>query len=280
MKKYRYFSLIIIFSFLVSIIYFPIPEVKASNNWDNFIDFVRTNLGFVSVNNGSLSGMSRDDFYDSLYNTPLVWTDNGQDFSFTPANEFSRSEWTNVCKVGSGSDTRFNNFNIQDCLIKSDYIKDNGSGYDLSSFPSLSSSVNSANPLDGVEVITNFSNFTYGNNSILYTQTCNILKNDISNNDKFFIVSYPVVLDNSAQKYVYRSVFYGLNNIDYLFLVKWQSGSKYRGVLKYHNNVSNSFIGANGLHIIVNHKHIIVLIALLAYTILNQLWIIVLFVVI
>lgn len=159
MKKIKVYPFLFIFTLLLSFFYVPLPSVKSANTWDNFIDFVRTNLGFVSVNNGTLSGMSRDDFYDSLYNTPLVWTDNGQDFSFTPANEFTRGEWTNVCKVGSSDDTRFNNFNIKDCLIKSNYINDNGSGYDLSSFPKLSGSSNVISPLDGVEVKTNFGDF-------------------------------------------------------------------------------------------------------------------------
>lgn len=237
MRKIKIYPFLFIFTLLLSFFYFPLPSVKSANNWDNFIDFVRTNLGFVSVNNGSLSGMSRDDFYDSLYNTPLVWTDNGQDFSFTPSNEFSRGEWTQVCKVGTSDDTRFNNFNIQDCLIKSDYIKDNGSGYDLSSFPKISAQ-NTSSPLDGVEVKTNFGNFSYPSSNSFYTSYLDYVKTQcFSNHNNLLMISGIGSDDNSKVN------FYSFtDNTDFCYLVTSGNssiGRRFEFGINYNNSIND-----------------------------------------
>ena len=241
MKKIKVYPFLFIFTLLLSFFYVPLPSVKSANNWDNFIDFVRTNLGFVSVNNGTLSGMSRDDFYDSLYNTPLVWSDNGQDFSFTPVNEFTRGEWTQVCKVGSSDDTRFNNFNIQDCLIKSDYIKDNGSGYDLSAFPTLSGTANAVNPLDGVIVKTNFSDFNphfeVSANPVYAESLFNSIKNMyLSQFDNLYIVSgYPLSPYNGINNY-----FISLNDY-YDFICLFTNSDGYINGNGYYFHNSNGW---------------------------------------
>ena len=240
-------SILIIFTFSISNI--PLNELNTvyaeTNVATNFIDFLRTNLGLAKVNNGSLSNVSRDDFAQSLYNTPLVWTDNGVNFSFTPSDEFSKSQWNQMCIYGGSEDTRFVDFDLQECLIKSQYIEDNGSGINLSKFPKLSDNTNTSSPLDGIEIKTNFSDFSYGQTDVpLYGITADYIKSDVSSNSSSYII-YSGKTSKNGNVYIYKTAFIGLNDVDYYALVRnnVNSNNSQYYIASFYNNTWSQVIG-------------------------------------
>lgn len=226
---------------------FPFHTVKAATITENFVDFLRTNLGMVKISNGSLSNIDRYDFYVSLYNTPLVWTYNGQDFNFVPSSYFNSLEsWITVCNPNnqSGSfDPQFVDFDIKECLIKSGYIRDTGTGYDLSDFPKLSNISDTVSPLDGIVVKTNFSDYdNYSSFTIRpsYNNTfINSLKSDfISNYGNVILISGRT---NASNTNVFRTLFLSVNSSsDYFFIIPVSQNNNtfvyYQTV--FHNNNS------------------------------------------
>lgn len=259
-QKKRIISVVLCATIIIPLLFYKPTKIYAQNefglNGEQFVDWFLTSVGGAMVENGSMVGLDPDVFYGMLYNTPLTVENYPMSasgtYTFTPSQEFgSKNEWIKVCNGSwdpqGPASTFWQSFDLADCFIDSGFIEQNENGVKIKEIPTLSDSTDLSEPLDGVEVLTNFGSFYPDFSNLNYPylakQMIDATEQSFDGNNYIIVAGYCAGNSTTTVFNYYRYDFYAYNDdTNYVFLRKDANGNSaiYRAVARYNNTFKDS----------------------------------------